>query len=445
MYYSAGVGSTGGFIDRLYGGISGDGVAESVRQGYSFLCTTYRPGDEIFLFGFSRGAFTARAIGGLIAQVGILTREGERYLSDIYADVLHRHDPDYIPKQPNKPFRNKPSASNPRYRAELAHRGLTILGVNIKVVGVWETVGSLGVPRISWLEKIGLQGSVSKKMSFYDTRLSPRVENAFQALALDEKRASFTPCLWQLPPDNDTTTLCQVWFPGVHSNVVGGYPDQELANITLAWMMSRVRPFLSLDLDYVLDETDRTDLYYERDNQRPRPWSFGKIYNSIAGIWVIGGTTSRTPGRYHVVDPRDGRTTDVALKHTNEYVHASVRARLKLGGPGYDDVGEWKCHPLKEWRLVIRRPEGESESESSLSSDVSRDVRPPIYWELPRDAYREAVSTYTLPEAPLAPLEREVLAISPDERVEEYVLHPEPEGGVVRRGGTRRRLSRMRK
>jgi hypothetical protein len=90
-----------------------------VREAYSFLATNYSPGDEIFLIGFSRGAFTARSIAGLIAQVGLLTKSGLGYLADVFKDVKHQRDPHYRPKNPNIPFPNKPSAHDPRYREEL--------------------------------------------------------------------------------------------------------------------------------------------------------------------------------------------------------------------------------------------------------------------------------------------------------------------------------------
>ena len=91
-----------------------------MREGYSFLATNYSPGDEIFLIGFSRGAFTARSIAGLIGQVGLLTKSGLGYLADVFKDVQHQRDPHYLPKNPNIPFPNKPSAHDPRYAEELA-------------------------------------------------------------------------------------------------------------------------------------------------------------------------------------------------------------------------------------------------------------------------------------------------------------------------------------
>jgi len=202
-------------------GATGEGLAENVREAYSFLSTNYAPGDEIFLIGFSRGAYTARAVGGLIGQVGLLTKKALSTLPEVFQDVQHMRDRNYRPKNPDVPFPNKPSASNPRYVDELVRRGMTDINVRIKAIGVWDTVGSLGLPRIDPLIKMGIQTAQSKEMGFYDTKLGPRIENAFQALGLDERRTAFSPAVWEKPRGN-TTTLRQVWFPGVHGNVGGG-------------------------------------------------------------------------------------------------------------------------------------------------------------------------------------------------------------------------------
>lgn len=218
-YYHFGVGAGSGVFNRLQGA-TGAGLSEIVREGYQYLATNWVPGDEIFIFGFSRGAYTARSIAGLIDEIGMLTREGLPYLPAIYSDVKHKYDPNYVSKNPDAPFPDKPSAANPAYVEELARRRLTRLHVPIKVVGVFETVGALGTPKIGWLSRLGLQSKTQKDLAFHDTALSNCVENAFQALALDERRFAFQPTLWEKMEGN-TTVLRQVWFPGAHSNVGG--------------------------------------------------------------------------------------------------------------------------------------------------------------------------------------------------------------------------------
>ena len=157
-----------------------------------FICNNYFTDDEIFLFGFSRGAFTARSIAGLIAGVGLLTKAGLPYLAEVFKDFENRKNPNYQPANPDSPFRSKPSASDPRYEEELEKLDLTRLGIDIKVIGVFDTVGSLGIPRIPWLERLHLQTRSTKEFLFYDTNLNNHIQNAFQALALDEHRASFS-------------------------------------------------------------------------------------------------------------------------------------------------------------------------------------------------------------------------------------------------------------
>lgn len=134
----------------------------------------------------------------------------------------------------------------------------------------------------------------TKEMLFYDTSITDCIENAFQALALDESRASFSPAVWEKPRGNTTAwrswfgncaralpnadrlqNLRQVWFPGAHSNVGGGYDDQALADITLAWMISQLSPFIDFTPGYILDENEETVDYYRSKDEEPRPWSFG--------------------------------------------------------------------------------------------------------------------------------------------------------------------------
>ncbi|OCK80044.1 hypothetical protein K432DRAFT_416937 [Lepidopterella palustris CBS 459.81] len=421
VYYHFGVGSQGSIVDRVVGGSTGEGLGENVREGYSFLATNYTPGDEIFLIGFSRGAFTARSIAGLIGQVGLLTKAGLGSLPEVFTDVQHRRDANYRPKNPNVPFPHKMSASDPRYREELARRHLSRLDIPIKAIGVWDTVGSLGTPRIGWLTKVGLQTDESKEMAFYDTKLSNCIDNAFQALALDERRSAFSPAVWEKPEGN-STTLRQVWFPGVHSNIGGGYDDQQLANITLAWMMSQLEPFLDMRLDYVLEQEEDNSKYYRKQHEADRPWSFGKIYNSMAGIYAIGGGTPRTPGTYYAVDPNTGRATSRPLRDTNEYIHPSARTRIRLGGPGVDDKGLYECKSLSDWKLVV-----DYDAASAAGGD------PEVYWKA---RFKDMnVTTRVLPESPLWRLERQLAETDPE--TFEYIKKPPPSRGRGKAKGKR--------
>ena len=122
-HYEAGVGSQGGPLTRAVGGATAEGISTNIRAGYDFIAQNYVPGDEIFLLGFSRGAFTARSVAGLIDNVGVLTRAGLPYLDVVFKDFENRADPSYASSYPNVPFPNKPSGSDPQYRKELQRVG----------------------------------------------------------------------------------------------------------------------------------------------------------------------------------------------------------------------------------------------------------------------------------------------------------------------------------
>ncbi|CAN9080658.1 unnamed protein product [Alternaria sp. RS040] len=397
--YSQGLGTEGGKLSRLVGGATGKGLGDDVREAYSFLANNYHPGDEIFLLGFSRGAFTARSIGGLIGEIGLLTKKGLNTLPEVYEDVQNRRNPDYRPKHEDVPFPRKPSADDPRYAEELERRGLTRLDIPIKCIAVWDTVGSLGIPRIGKLQRLGLQMKQSKATTFYDTKLSNCIENAFQALALDENRASFSPAVWEKPEGN-RTTLRQVWFPGAHANVGGGYDDMQIANISLAWMMSQLEPFLDLRSEYLFEQDDLNEKYYKKEEGAIRPWSFGKIYSELKGAFALGGSTQRKPGQYTSVDPFSGRSTDRPLRQTNEYIHPSVRTRYRLEGPGIQDRGLYEARALTDsYKLVV-----------DYGANNSRAGDAEVYWKI---KWRDTMAVKVLPEAPLWRLERELAKRDP--------------------------------
>ena len=382
---------------RVAGGLTGEGIKENIREAYSFLSTNFMDGDEIFLLGFSRGAFTARSVGGLIGDLGLLTKAGLPYFGEIFEDYIHREDDDYKPKYPNTPFPNKPSFKDPSYVTQLEARGLTTLGISVKAIGVWETVGSLGIPRFPWLERLGLQSTRMKAFQFYDTTIDDFVENAFQALCLDERRAAFSPALWEKARDC-TTNLKQVWFPGVHSNVGGGYPDQEIANITLAWMMSQLEPFIDFHTDFLLQQHAKNKTYYRTKHKKPWPWSFGEIYNSLTALYLVAGTTTRTPGDYFRIDRRTGKPTAEPLKNTHEYIHPSVRTRTLLGGPGSEDRGDYDAKALRGWEATVDK------------ENVNR-KQSVVVWRAPRGQTR---AHKVLPESVLKETELRLLERSPD-------------------------------
>jgi uncharacterized protein (DUF2235 family) len=216
VQYQAGVGTRR--WERVLGGGFGVGLSRNVQECYRFLVDNYEPGDKLYFFGFSRGAFTARSTVGLVRNSGILRPEHRHRIKQAYA--LYRD-----PRRDSEPS---------GIAAELFRRSYSHSEVYIEFVGVWETVGALGIPIDGFRPPL-----LSRLWTFHDMRLSRYVRNAFHALAIDERRAPFKPTLWVKQADAKQQTLEQVWFAGVHCDVGGGYRDPELSEIPLLWMAEK--------------------------------------------------------------------------------------------------------------------------------------------------------------------------------------------------------------
>lgn len=215
VFYQKGVGT--GRLQHLSGGVFGLGLSANVLEAYMFLVQNYEPGDELFLFGFSRGAYTARSTAGFIRNSGLLRREQANRLRDAY-----------------ELYRDRSSTTHPRSVEARLFRKTFAWETRIKFIGVWDTVGALGVPNLPTVP------ALSARWKFHDVTLSSYVDNAFQALAIDERRKSFQPTLWQQgQPAPADQKLEQVWFSGVHSNVGGGYRDSGLSDLALGWMVHK--------------------------------------------------------------------------------------------------------------------------------------------------------------------------------------------------------------
>ena len=214
VFYDWGVGS---YHDAVYAGITGQGVQKNIMDAYRYVVQNYMPGDELFFFGFSRGAYTVRSLCGLINNCGILKRGDAKLIQSAF-EHYKRGWPDYAPEgKESKAFRKKHAHAN---------------SCSVKFVGVWDTVGAMGIP-MSFL------GMFENKDEFYDTKLGPNVEVARHALALNERRVDFQPTVW-LPREG--VDMQQVWFVGCHSDVGGSHaPDSDagevLSAIPLKWMI----------------------------------------------------------------------------------------------------------------------------------------------------------------------------------------------------------------
>ncbi len=220
-FYHRGVGTSRS--ERIRGGAFGFGLARDVRDTYRFLVDNYDLGDELFFFGFSRGAFTARSTAGFVRNCGILRREYADKIDEAYAF-----------------YRCRSSTSHPRSIEATLFRSSYSHDPDIHFIGVWDTVGALGIP----LDGLRLVNLFNRRFQFHDTALSTKVHGAFQALAIDEKRWPFRPAVWQQAPDApQTQRVEQVWFAGVHCDIGGGYNPPGLSDITLPWMVRRAQDY----------------------------------------------------------------------------------------------------------------------------------------------------------------------------------------------------------
>ncbi len=246
-FYDEGVGTEGGWLWRMLGGISGAGLRKNIQDMYQSLMNSYEPGDEIYLFGFSRGAYTVRSLAGMLRNCGLLRKSNKELLSAAF-DLYRRED---------APPDSEVATS---FRNAYSHE------VDIKFLGVWDTVGALGIPPLGLGRFIGALGRfVNRQHKFHDVELSGSVKNGYQALAIDERRAPFEPSIWKPARKKDdeedggngritdeewlaTATakpgqvVKQVWFVGYHSGVGGGTKNAGLSDVTLKWMIQKAAP-----------------------------------------------------------------------------------------------------------------------------------------------------------------------------------------------------------
>lgn len=308
VFYDWGVG-TSGKLDAITGGAFGQGLGKNVESAYRFLVHNYRPGDQIFLFGFSRGAFTARSVAGLIRQCSIIRKEHADRIPLGYK--LYRN-PEIHPDH----------ADSEKFRSEFSYEMPLI-----EYIGVWDTVGALGIPtnRLigavkywtvdKWFGKriaasrltVSRPGMVTSlprnRHSFHDMTLSRTVKNAYHALAIDERRPVFTAATWQSAPKEyqmpDGTkarqVVKQVWFPGAHSDVGGGNGNTNNSSISLNWIAEGAKTS-GLEFDAAFWSVVQRDIS-----------TLGPISTSPPGVWRLAGSVQRdmsgNPGGTECIHP----------------------------------------------------------------------------------------------------------------------------------------------
>lgn len=248
-FYDPGVGTVGALgwavgekVGKFMGMAFGYGVKKNIEDAYRFLMDNYDEGDKVFLFGFSRGAFTARSLAAMLHKVGLLYPRNENLIP--YASKY------YLTRD------NEELAEN--FKRTFARECAT------HFLGVWDTVGSLGI--------------MLSMRQFHNMKLSPGVSYGYHAVAIDEKRRKFRPALWETENRPPEQTIEQIWFAGVHADVGGGYRKRGLADVTLKWM---------------LENAEKHGLHVNHDEVEPD--ALGTIHRSYKGLWLPLGWHTRQP------------------------------------------------------------------------------------------------------------------------------------------------------
>ncbi|KAF5337004.1 hypothetical protein D9611_003173 [Ephemerocybe angulata] len=311
VYYQSGIGTEKNFYSEYIEGTTGGSLADKVEEAYAFIAHNYNPGDEIFLFGFSRGAYTARMVAMLIGEFGVLDRKDMDHFAKIF--ICYQK----LGKTNNKEERQRLHEDLESWRRHDAS-GKTRIDCDgdtftIKCLGVFDTVGSVGLP-----ETLTLRARSPKArnlLGMKDPILGEHVERAYQALALNEMRRDFRCNKFEQTEQGrlKKQVLEQCWFAGSHSDIGGGYEEHDLADLSLIWMASRIEDILGLDVKYL--------------SKLPKPVALGvsssltsqNAFSSIMkeGIFVILPNIQR---------PIPTATNDV----THEYIHPSVLQQEKL-------------------------------------------------------------------------------------------------------------------
>ena len=266
-FYDRGLG-TG--TRKFLSAAAGFGISQNIKECYQFLFENYQAGDQIYLFGFSRGATTVRSLSGFIHMFGILPKSRPELIDQAYA-IYQMSD----------------SACREKKAGAFIERHHT-MWTRIKFVGVWDTVAALGVPFKSLDFYINLIPGLGH--TFHNLQLSDSVVHARHALALDDERLTFHPSLWD-KTITDEQTLKQVWFCGVHTDVGGGYEEQGLADEALQWMLREsveqglliyAEHKISIKADVNDTMHDSRDGFFERlYRKKSRGWNVKKYGNPV--------------------------------------------------------------------------------------------------------------------------------------------------------------------
>ncbi|WP_299816994.1 DUF2235 domain-containing protein [uncultured Jannaschia sp.] len=227
--------------DRVLGGLLGLGLLDNVVEAYRHLVFLYEPGDAIHVFGFSRGAFTARSLVGFIRFTGLLSRDALTRLPEAVARYTgRRHGSASRGQMRNAEWRALHSPwimTDPTDASVYAKFGADqAIPFDIAYLGVWDTVGALGIPGVLTPGTV-----IHRRYAFHNTTLGPMVRAARHAVAIDERRRPFRPTLWdnldELNADREGRPYRQEYFPGDHGAVGGGGAIRDQSAVALDWII----------------------------------------------------------------------------------------------------------------------------------------------------------------------------------------------------------------
>lgn len=325
-FYDDGVGSSSFKPLALLGGAIGFGLARNVRDIYQFLCRTYRDGDRIYAFGFSRGAFTIRVLIGLIMSQGLVKYQGDegelqRLSKAAYRAYRYKYTPVVNYLLPLRRLRDALIGGWARLRGrEPYRREENRAAPEVEFLGLWDTVDAYGLPvdeLMRGIDKVVWPGTMR------DLKLDRQVKQAVHALALDDERNAFHPRLWDESDKADRNRIRQVWFAGMHSDVGGGYADHGLSHVSLDWVMTAAEQAVA-DPALKLRFIERV-----RTIQRELGDENGPMNDSRRGL-----------AGYYRYNPRrlERLYADAGMAGVRPKIHLSVLRRIAVGQDAYAPI-----------------------------------------------------------------------------------------------------------
>ncbi|KAF2799753.1 hypothetical protein K505DRAFT_413494 [Melanomma pulvis-pyrius CBS 109.77] len=365
VFYIGGIGALGNPQSRLEEAVTGNTMTYKVRYGYRLLVDNHCDGDEIFLFGFSRGAFAARATADFIKDHGIFKKNSMARFDDAWTNFTRRGQPTILPIE----------------GLDEAQRANRLLRKPIRCIGVWDTVGSLGTPPLFFIHRddISTARAAHRRHGHFDVSSTPHADYAFHALALDERRFDFYPALWSFPylGQANSHRFSQTWFPGVHTDVGGGNPG-GLSQYALIWMISKIQENNLLGLD---DEFIESAIMMPIKEKDIPPWNLaitGRDYIERLMPWLgflpqkikdLFRTAHRNPQMSATsINPQIASTpvsTDSAITAEKNFHWTVVERALKTDGKYWDSCPALRKRdpislrePSRDLRLRMEEPIG---------------------------------------------------------------------------------------